>query len=187
MERSIGIDSLKSVIRAIDTAAGKSGVNNLKVIICGGLAVMAYGMTERATLDIDAEVDADFKIIEKLKKNIKLPAELTSDISRWSLIDIPKGYRKRAIPLNIVKTKYIKVFVLSPLDLIISKLRVFRDRDIEDAAFLVKRFKIKKADILKASRQAIKSSPPSTELLRFKKTIEHFLKLDYSSKNKNDL
>lgn len=179
MERSIGIDELKTAIQSIDRATQKAGVRDLRIILCGGLAAIAYGLEERVTLDIDAEVDADFKIIEKLKKNIRFPAELTTDISRWSMIDIPKGYRERAVPLTTVKTKNINVFLLSPLDLIISKLRVFRDKDIQDAFFLIKKFHIKKSDILKASRQAIAQSPPSTELLRFKKSLRYFLKLVY--------
>ncbi|MBI4690244.1 MAG: hypothetical protein HY754_08270 [Nitrospirae bacterium] len=180
MERSIGIDKLKAVVRSVDIAAQKAGARDLRIILCGGLATIAYGLEERATLDIDAEVDADFKIIERLKKNIRFPAELSSDISRWSMIDIPNGYRDRAIPLTNVKTKNIKVFLLSPLDLIISKLRVFRDKDIQDAIFLIRKFKIKKGDLLKAAKQAISQSPPSTELLRFKKSIKYFLKLAYS-------
>ncbi len=179
MERGIGADRLKAVIRKLDTAAKKVGIKKLKVIICGGLAVIAYGKADRATLDIDAEVDADFNVIEKLKRNLKFPAELTTDISRWSMVDIPPGYRDRVIHLDIVKTKHIDVFLLAPIDLIISKLRVFRDTDFEDAIFLVKKFKIKKSGIIRASKEAIASSPPSTELLRFKKTVQHFIKLAY--------
>jgi hypothetical protein len=141
MERSIGINKLKSIIHALDRAAQKAGVKNVRIILCGGLAAIAYGLHERTTLDIDAEMDADFKIIEKFKKNLIFPAELTTNISRWSMIDIPKGYRKRAVPLDIIKAKNISVFLLSPLDLIISKLRVFRDKDIQDALFLIKEFR----------------------------------------------
>jgi|GEM_PF-3228696 len=179
MERSIGIDKLKSVIQTIDIAAQKAGVKELRIILCGGLAAIAYGLEERSTLDIDAEIDADFKTIEKLKKKIRFPAELSTDISRWSMIDIPEGYRERTVPLNLVKTKNIKIFLLSPLDLIISKLRVFRDKDIYDAIFLTRKFRIRKSEILKASKQAIAQSPPSTELLRFKKSLNHFLTLAY--------
>lgn len=179
MERNHRINEIIDIIRILDLAAGKAGVNNLKVIICGGIAMIAYGMTERTTLDIDAEVEANFDVIEKLKKHIKLPVELTSDISRWSMIDIPKGYRERAVHFDAVKTKHINVYLLAPLDLIISKLRVFRDKDIDDAFFLVKKFGISKKDIQKASRLVIKSSPSSTELLRFKKIVDHFIKLAY--------
>jgi len=179
MERSIRTDKLKSIVQSIDRAAKKAGIKDLRVILCVGLATIAYGMEERATLDIDAEIDADIKTIERLKKNIRFPAELSSDISRWSMIDIPEGYRDRVVPLDNVKTKNIRIFLLSPLDLIISKLRVFRDKDIEDAIFLVKKFGIKKSDILKASKQAIAQSPPSTELLRFRKSLQYFLKLAY--------
>lgn len=180
MERSIGADKLKTIIKAIDRAAQKAGAKNLRIILCGGLAAIAYGLEERATFDIDAEVDADFRVIGKLKKNLRFPAELTTDISRWSMIDIPEGYRERAVPLDIVKTKNINVFLLSPLDLVISKLRVFRDKDIQDALFLIKKFKIKKTGVIEASKMAIAQSPPSTELLRFKKGLKYFLKLAYN-------
>jgi len=179
MERSSRTGSLKSIIRALDSAAGKAGVNGLSIIICGGLAAIAYGMPERATLDIDAEIDAGFEVIKKLKKGLKFPAELSADISRWSMIDIPGGYRKRAVPYNDVKTKHIQVFLLSPMDLIISKLRVFRDKDIDDAVFLIKKFRINKSDIQKAAKDAIKTSPPSTEILRFKKMVAYFIKQAY--------
>ncbi len=149
------------------------------MILCGGLATIAYGIKNRSTLDIDAEVNADFKTIEKLKKHLIFPSALTTDISRWSMVDVPEGYRERTIPLKVVKTKNINVFLLSPLDLIISKLRVFRDRDIQDALFLISKFDIKKEDILKMSKVAIEHSPPSTELLRFKKSLRHFLRLAY--------
>ncbi|MBI5664899.1 MAG: hypothetical protein HZC49_07415 [Nitrospirae bacterium] len=179
MERSARIGSLKSVIRALDIAAGKAGVNGLKVIICGGLAAIAYGMPERATLDIDAEIDTGYEVISKLKKGLEFPAEFTADISRWSMIDIPEGYRERAVPYNEVRTKHVHVFLLSPIDLIISKLRVFRDKDIDDAVFLIKKFRIKKSDILKAAEDAIKTSPASTEILRFKKMVAYFIKQAY--------
>ncbi len=181
MERSIRTDKLKLIVQTIDRAAKKAGVKDLRVILCGGLALIAYGMEERATIDIDAEIDADIRTIERLKKNIPFPAELSSDISRWSMIDIPEGYRDRIVPLESVKTENIKVFLLSPLDLIISKLRVFRDKDIKDAIFLVRKFGIKRSDILKASKQAMAQSPPSTELLRFKKSLQYFLKLAYKT------
>ena len=177
MERNIGTDKLKDAIEALDKAAQKTGAKNLRVILCGGLAAIAYGINERVTLDIDAEIDADFGVIESLTRYITFPAELTTDISRWSMIDIPDGYRDRVLPFEKFNTKNIKVFLLSPLDLVISKLRVFRDKDIQDALFLVKKFHINKLGILKASKQSAMQSPPSTEILRFKKNIKYFLTL----------
>lgn len=179
MERGAGAGSLKSIIHALDRAAGEAGLAGVKIIVCGGLAAIAYGMSGRATLDIDAEVDADFEAIKKLKKGIEFPSEFTADISRWSMIDIPAGYRDRAVAYDSVKTKNINIFLLSPLDLIISKLRVFRDKDIEDAVFLVRKFGIKKSEVIKAADYAVRTSPASTELLRFKKMVDHFLKLAY--------
>lgn len=179
MERSIGSEQLKFVLQSLDQAAKKAGLKKPKIILCDGLAAIAYGLEERATFDIDAEIDTDIKTIERIKKNLPYPAEFSSDISRWEMIDIPEGYRDRAVPLENVKTEKIKVFLLSPLDLIISKLRVFRDKDIQDAIFLVKKFEIKKSELRKVSEQAIQQSPPSTEILRFRRSLQHFLKLVY--------
>lgn len=69
-------------------------------------------MPERSTFDIDAEIDADFKVIKKLKESLKFPAEFSADISRSSMIDLPAGYRDRVVPYKSVKTKHIDVFVL---------------------------------------------------------------------------
>lgn len=128
MERNIGTHELKHAIAALDNAAQKAGIKGLRVILCGGLAAIAYGIKNRVTLDIEA-----------------------------------------------FTTHNINVFLLSPLDLIISKLRVFRDKDIQDALFLVKKFHITKTGILKASKQAVMQSPASTEIMRFKKNIKYFL------------
>ena len=93
------------------------------------------------------------------------------------MIDIPEGYSNRVVPFKKFTTKNIKVFLLSPLDLVISKLRVFRDKDIQDALFLVKKYHIKKPGVLKASKQAALQSPPSTEIMRYNKNIKYFLTL----------
>ncbi len=66
MERKSGTDKLKDAIEALDIAAQKTGAKNLRVILCGGLAAIAYRIHERVTLDIDAEIDADFGVIESL-------------------------------------------------------------------------------------------------------------------------
>lgn len=47
MERSFGTFELKKIIQAIDKAALKAGVKSLRIILCGGLAAIAYGMEER--------------------------------------------------------------------------------------------------------------------------------------------
>ena len=90
MERDIGSDKLKRAILALDKAADKTRIKGLRVILCGGLAVIAYGIHKRVTFDIDAEIDANSSVIESLTQNCIFPAELTTDISFYSMLKIKK-------------------------------------------------------------------------------------------------
>jgi len=65
---------------------------------------------------------------------------------------------------------------LSPVDLIISKLRSFRDVDINDSKYLVNKFNISIEEIRRAAEKAIETSPRSTDLFWFRKDIDLFEK-----------
>ncbi len=163
---------LKTVVEAFE---GRTA----KVILAGGLAMIAYGMKGRDTYDLDGEVSVhDIRVIEKVSKKLKqegIVAELSDNISRWSMIDIPPDYRKRTRPYK--KIKGVEFHLLSPLDLIISKLRVFREIDIEDSKYLMKKFHITMNELKQEAERAISISPSSTELSIFRKNLGHFEKI----------
>ncbi|HCJ67759.1 MAG TPA: hypothetical protein DHV62_10725 [Elusimicrobia bacterium] len=148
--------------------------NKLEVILAGGLAIQYYGMQKRATVDLDAEVKGDIENLISFLKSKGIPADLGENISRWSVIDLVPGYRKRALPLK--KNKLLTVKVLSPIDIIISKLGRFTEQDIKDALFVTRKFRIKPQDIQNAADKAIANSPRDTVLFLFKKNIKIFLK-----------
>ncbi|MBI5701276.1 hypothetical protein HZC34_05490 [Candidatus Saganbacteria bacterium] len=165
--------SLRNIIEVL-----KKYVNSrkkpLKIILIGGLALHYYGMQGRTTIDIDAEVTGDIEPLLKFLKRKNIPADLGEEIGRWSTINMPSGYKKRAI--TIYKEGRLMVKVLNPLDFIISKLRRFTEEDFEDALFVVNKYKLKQKDIESTAKRAIKSSPKDITILAFKKNLKYFLK-----------
>ncbi len=152
-----------------------AGIRNVKteVILLGGVALHYYGMIHRATLDVNAEIKGEINPLKNFLKSKGVPADLGEDISRWSLISLPAGYRRRAV--TIYKDKKTTLKVLSPLDLVIAKLRRFTEQDITDALFVANKFKISAAQIEKAKNSALKSSPQDTALSIFEKNVVYFI------------
>lgn len=172
---------------AINILAGLFKGTGAKIIIVGGLSISAYGKNDRETYDIDAEISVrDKGAIERAsdelnKKNID--NDISEDVSRWGMIDIPPDYRNRTKLFK--KVDDVEFHLLSPVDLIISKLRSFRDVDISDSKYLVNKFNISIEEIRIAAEKAIETSPRSTDLFWFKKNIDIFekeLKIEMENK-----
>jgi len=152
----------------------------IEVILLGGLAMISYGANCR-TLDIDCELHGktnfllkQMQMLNQRLRNYNLPADIGEDVSCWSMINLPPGYQERK--KLFLKKGLISFYVLHPLDLLISKLRIGRNQDFEDAKYLVRKFGLKKNEIKEMVRQTINVSPKSTEILRFKKVVQFFLK-----------
>ncbi len=145
----------------------------IEIMFVGGLALHYYGEKDRVTVDIDAEVDGDIETLLSFLRSKGIPAHLSSDISRWSIIGLPADYGKRAI--QIYEDEFLTVKVLHPVDFVVSKLRRFTEEDLEDALFVTKKFKIKPRDVQNAADKAIANSPRDTTLLIFKKNIKIFI------------
>lgn len=148
-----------------------------KIIIIGGLSIIAYGNKERITYDIDAEIHIDdknsfYKTIEYFEK-IGVTAHLSDNIGRWGMIDMPPNYRNRTTLFQ--KIGDLEFHLLSPLDLVVSKLRSFRDIDIDDLKFLINKFNISAEEIKKSAEEAIKVSPISTDIFNFNKRLDYFI------------
>ncbi|MBI3815675.1 MAG: hypothetical protein HY279_14560 [Nitrospinae bacterium] len=189
MERN-GLSPIKLEDAIRDLADAFKG-RKVKFIFVGALAVKAYGHDNRVTYDIDAEVvmenKEDYNLMEKFIEDYMIrkgiPAHLTDNVSRWGMIDIPSGYRDRTKLFK--KIKDIEFHLLSPVDLVISKLRAFRDKDIEDSKYLVRKFNISIDEIKKAAEKAIETSPRSLELGNFKRNLNFFfdeLRLEIENK-----
>lgn len=146
---------------------------SLEVILVGGLSLHYYGLEDRYTIDVDAEVKGDIEELFRFLKARNIPSDMGENISNWSVVAMPPGYRERAI--DIYNDKHLLVKVLHPLDFIIAKLRRFTDEDIEDALFVAKKFNISANEIKDNAEKAIENSPKDTALWIFRKNVEIFL------------
>lgn len=147
--------------------------SNLQVILLGGLALQYYGMKDRVTVDIDAEIKGDIEGVFNFLKSKNIPADIGENISGWSVVAMPPYYEERAI--EVYRDDFLKVNVLHPLDFIIAKLRRFTEEDIEDAIFVVRKYNITVGEIEKLAEEAIKNSPRDTALFIFRKNLEIFI------------
>jgi len=113
----------------------------VKAYIAGGIAVHLY-TAYRVTTDVDMEFDARVPIPNDL--SVELPG--TNGHDPWLYIDtqynstfslIHEDHREDAwrVPLGLSN---IDVYVLSPVDLAVSKISRFADNDKEDIATLVR-------------------------------------------------
>ncbi len=101
-----------------------------------------------------------------------MPADLGENISGWSVVAMPPGYRGRASVL--VEKPGLRVRLLAPADFIIAKLRRGTDLDLEDAASVAKRFTVTAATVKAAADSALAASPQDTTLFVFRKAVDLF-------------
>jgi hypothetical protein len=176
MERNDTVPvALEEAIGGLATSLAGTGA---KVTLFGGLAVVAYGMTDRQTHNVNAEISAvpteAFKVAVDALEKLGIPAYLTANASRWSMIDLPSGYRERTVLFR--KVGDVTFHLPSPVDLIVSKIRVGRDRDIADSEYIAKRFGIRASEIRAAAESAVRNSPSSTEVPEFRNRLDLFEK-----------
>lgn len=115
--------------------------STLKVYLAGGMAVHLY-TAERVTTDVDAEFGGRVHIPNDLFSKIELEDKSnvlmyfdTNYNSTFSLLH--EDYLDDSLEVDL-KLKFIKLRVLSPLDLAVSKIARFQKNDREDIASLVR-------------------------------------------------
>jgi hypothetical protein len=113
----------------------------IKVYLAGGMAVHLY-TASRVTTDVDAEFGSRVFIPNDLIVDIALEDGTRQSVyfdtnynSSFALMH--EDYLDDAIPLDLGIAQ-IKLHVLSPLDLAVSKIARFADNDKEDIAELVR-------------------------------------------------
>jgi hypothetical protein len=147
---------------------------SVDILLVGALALQTYGYKNRVTRDLDAEVVGSIEGLTEFLRRHSIPADLTPNFSGWSVVAIPPGYRDRAT--DLVNEAKLRVRLLAPIDFVISKLRRGTDLDLDDAAFVAKRFHLTSDQITTAAAAALAASPKDTALFLFNKTVELFCK-----------
>jgi hypothetical protein len=148
--------------------AGRS----VDLLLVGGLALQAYGYTDRSTQDVDAEVAGDLDSLARFLRQRQVPADLGENISGWSVVAMPPGYRERASVL--LEDSGVRLRLLHPVDFIIAKLRRGTEMDIEDALYVAQRFGVASQAVQVAAEAAVSASPRDTLIFLFRKTVELF-------------
>lgn len=145
---------------------------SVDLILVGGLALQAYGVPDRATQDIDGEFIGDLIGLAQFLTDRHVPADLGANISGWSVIAMPPGYRERTSVL--VDRPKLRIRLLAPTDFIIAKLRRGTELDLDDAAWVAGRFQVTSEAIKAAAESAVSASPQDTMLFMFNKTVDLF-------------
>lgn len=130
---------LKELLRQLEVRLSlRSPVN---VYLAGGMAVHLY-TASRVTTDVDAEFGSRVFIPSDLIVDVTLEDGTQQAVyfdtnynSSFALMH--EDYLEDALSLNL-GTEHLKLHVLSPLDLAVSKIARFADNDKEDIAALVR-------------------------------------------------
>ncbi|MDF0667503.1 MAG: DUF6036 family nucleotidyltransferase [Nitrospira sp.] len=165
---TLTLDQLVSLLTRYVTETGET----LDLLLIGALALPAYGISGRATHDVDAEVAGPIGNLLGFLTSAQVPADLTQNFSGWSIVAMPPGYRDRATML--IDQPNLRIRILAPIDFVLAKLRRGTDVDLEDALLVAQQHRISAEDIRINARSALAASPQDTALFLFRKTVELF-------------
>ena len=137
--------------------------------LAGGMAVHLY-TGRRVTTDVDAEFDARVAVPDDLVVGVVLEngAEqvLYLDTSYNPMFALMhEDYQDDAIELDL-GLRHLRVFVLSPLDLAVSKLARFADNDREDVRALVDAGLVTAAGLESRATEALKGFVGGLSMVR---------------------
>lgn len=137
----------------------------IRMYIAGGMAFHLY-TAGRVTTDVDAE----------FSKKIILPSNLLVETSDGNMLYLDTNYNSsfalmhEDYLLDAVKvplgTDLIEVFVLSPVDLIVSKIARFNGPDVSDIAEIIRTFGITASAIEERAEHALQGYVGNADYLR---------------------
>ncbi len=163
--------TLNQIVRDLADYQRQSG-NAVDLLLIGGLALQAYGYAERVTVDIDGELIGALDPLMTFLQQRHIPADLGENISGWSIVAMPPGYRERSSVWH--EEPGLRLRLLEPVDFIIAKLRRGTDQDLDDAEYVATQYQILPAVVQASAESAINASPQDTALFLFKKTVQNF-------------
>jgi len=172
------IRQIEQFFKIIDAGFGQDA----KVILTGAAAGTIWGST-RPSMDIDFAIEinnqseANWQQLESaIRKAIDktgIQANYAEDIDRWGMITL-LDYKSN---IKLYK-KYGKLalMVLDPAYWSIGKMTRFIDPDIQDMIQVFRKKKSSPKKLAEVWGKALKESPRSTTLIRFRRQVESFLK-----------
>lgn len=128
--------------RALPLLAGQRS-GTVKIYVFGGCALHML-TNARGSADIDAEIQASEHL---LRDEIR------------AVYAAPEDYDARAIPLPGQESSPLQVFIAHPIDLAISKLGRFTERDQDDINLLIRSGKLNLKEFDRLAKEAIDYYP----------------------------
>lgn len=155
--------ALRELIRQFEDRTGLR--EPVSMLIAGGMATHLY-TGGRVTTDVDAE----------FSKRIILPSDLIVETTDGNMLYLDanfnstfalmhEDYQQDAIPVPI-GTDMVHVFVLSPIDLIISKVARLSGPDKDDIRAVISKFAITPIEIEKRAEEALTGYVGNPDRLR---------------------
>ncbi|MFZ5877387.1 MAG: DUF6036 family nucleotidyltransferase [Nitrospirota bacterium] len=166
----ITTDRLIELLREYASRSGR----RVDLLLVGGLALQAYGYRDRATQDVDPEMNGDVDSLASFLREHGVPADLGENMSGWSVVAMPPGYRERATAW--LDQPDLRLRLLHPVDFVVAKLRRGTDLDLADAEFVANRFHVPADAVRQAAEAAIAASPKDTTLFLFRQVVDLFCK-----------
>jgi hypothetical protein len=152
-----------------------------KIILTGAAAGTIYG-SRRPSMDIDFAIElkdstrATWRDLESaIKKTFEktgIQANYAEDIDRRGMITLLDYKNKTKLYKKYGK---ISLFLLDPAYWSIGKMTRFIDPDIDDMIQVFRKKKTSPAYLAKVWGRALRESPQSTALTRFRRQVESFL------------
>lgn len=148
-------------LKDVETVASALGIPYFDLYIMGGAAVILSGYSDRLTRDFDI-VDIDYPSqTGRALRNLE-----TYDMLDYSETPLSPFFRNRCTRLDQFKT--ISVFILSPEDIIASKIIRLSDKDIEDIKMMIPRCNVVKINTIidEVLQRKDLSKPKRSEFIR---------------------
>jgi len=153
-----------------------------RAILTGAAAGAIWGST-RPSIDIDFAIDLqsyadpDWERMESaIRKAIQetgIQANYAEDIDRWGMVSL-LDYKKNSTLYK--KFGKLALMVLDPAYWSIGKMTRFIDPDIQDMIQVFRKKKVSPSRLAEVWGRALKESPKSTALIRFRRQVEIFIK-----------
>ena len=162
------LDRLFDLLRAYAARTGHS----VDLLLIGGLAMLAYGHSSRATMDVEGELREGVRPLKEFLGGHGIPANLGHSVSGWSVVAMPPGYRERATVM--IDERGLRVTLLASVDYVIAKLCRGTEEDLADAAWVAARYHLTAPQVRAAAEAALAASLEDTALVLFEHTVNRF-------------
>jgi hypothetical protein len=163
--------ALAEILRRIDTGLPQLK-EPVKMVIAGGVAVNFY-CGERVTLDVDASFSRRIMLPEDLVVPYQTLDGKTFSVHfdrnyNTSFAVLHEDYEEDAVALegDEFQGKNIRAFLLSPVDLAVSKIARFEGPDREDIAALAREGLISPSEVSARANEALDYFVGSTDRVR---------------------